>query len=200
VSPVHPTKQLLRDTAVALIDQHGPHGFTVEQLLEVSKISKGSLYHHFSDFSDVIEQAQVARFVRFVDNDILAIFGLLKSASSSEDMFDRFRTVIMLATHPERQVARSDRATIIGLARHSEKCAAMLAVEQQRLTDALSDVICEMQEREWVSREFDAAVIATFLQAYSFGKIVDDIAERPIDAEMWVSFLDAALRRIFYTN
>jgi AcrR family transcriptional regulator len=197
MASLHPTKQLLRDTAVALIDDHGPQGFTVEQLLEVSKISKGSLYHHFEDFSDVIEQAQVARFARFIDNDIQAISLLLRSAHSREEMFDRFIGIVAVASEPVRKVGRSDRATIIGLARHSEKFAALLAVEQQRLTDALTDVVRELQERGWLSRDLDPQVVATFLQAYSFGKIVDDIAETPVDSAQWTSFIDMMLRKTF---
>lgn len=193
----HPTKQLLRDTAVALIDEHGPQGFTVEQLLEVSKISKGSLYHHFEDFSDVIEQAQVARFARFIDNDILAISQVLSATNSREEMFDRFIGIVAVASDPDRKVGRSDRATIIGLARHSEKFAALLAVEQQRLTDALTDVVRELQERGWLSRDLEPQVVAIFLQAYSFGKIVDDIAVSPVSSDQWSSFIDMMLRKTF---
>jgi AcrR family transcriptional regulator len=197
MASLHPTKQLLRDTAVALIDEHGPQGFTVEQLLEVSKISKGSLYHHFEDFSDVIEQAQVARFARFIDNDIQAISYLLSSTHSREEMFDQFIGIVAVSSEPVRKVARSDRATIIGLARHSEKFAALLGVEQQRLTDALTDVVRELQERGWLSRDLEPQVVATFLQAYSFGKIVDDIAQSSVNADQWSSFIDMMLRKTF---
>lgn len=197
MASLHPTKQLLRDTAVALIDEHGPQGFTVEQLLEVSKISKGSLYHHFADFSDVIEQAQVARFARFIDNDIRSISYLLSSTHSREEMFDQFIGIVEVSSDPERKLARSDRATIIGLARHSEKFAALLAVEQQRLTDALTDVVRELQERGWLSRDLEPQVVAIFLQAYSFGKIVDDIAVSSVNSDQWSSFIDMMLRKTF---
>jgi AcrR family transcriptional regulator len=80
VTSLHPTKTKLIETAVSLIDEFGPIGFTVDALLERSSISKGSLYHHFVDFSDVIEQAQVIRFSRYIDEDIKALFEMLSSA------------------------------------------------------------------------------------------------------------------------
>ena len=80
VRATHPTKRHLIETATALIEEHGAQGFTVEQLLEMSHISKGSLYHHFHDFSDVIEQAQVARFSRYVDQDVVALVGIQAEA------------------------------------------------------------------------------------------------------------------------
>jgi AcrR family transcriptional regulator len=193
---MHPTKGLLLETAVNLIDEFGPQGFTVETLLEASKISKGSLYHHFHDFSDVIEQAQVARFSRYVDQDIALLVGLLKSATSREDLESKFSIIVQGAGMPGRDAARADRAAILGLARHSKKFAEGLAVEQQRVTDVLTDIAREMQERGWINKDLDAAVLATFVQAYSMGFVLNDITAKPISIEQWSSFISLLLGKI----
>lgn len=193
VRAIHPTKQLLLDTTVSLIDEFGPQGFTVDNLLDASGISKGSLYHHFEDFHDVIEQAQVLRFSRYVDEDIRILTGLLSSASSREDLGLRFTEVIMAGSSPERAAARADRASIVGLTRHSKKFADSLAVEQQRLTDALADVAREMQERAWIRRDLDVNALATFVQAYSFGLVLNDVTEKPISAAQWATFIGMIL-------
>ena len=193
---MHPTKGLLLDTAVALIDEFGPQGFTVETLLDNSKISKGSLYHHFHDFSDVIEQAQVARFSRYVDQDISLLVGLLKSATSREDLETKFSMIVQGAGLPGRDAARSDRAAILGMARHSKKFAEGLAVEQQRVTDVLTDIAREMQERGWINKDLDAAVVATFVQAYSMGFVLNDNTTNPISIERWSAFISLMLSKI----
>ena len=194
---MHPTKGLLQETAINLIDEFGPQGFTVETLLETSKISKGSLYHHYHDFSDVIEQAQVARFSRYVDEDIMLLVGLLKSATSREDLESKFAMIVQGAGLPGRDASRADRAAILGMARHSKKLADGLAVEQQRVTDVLADIAREMQERGWINRELDAAVVATFVQAYSMGFVLNDITASPISIERWSSFISFMLGKIF---
>lgn len=186
---IHPTKQLLLDTAVGLIDEFGPQGFTVDNLLDASGISKGSLYHHFEDFNDTIEQAQVLRFSRYVDEDIRILTGVLSQATSREDLGLRFGSVIRAGSSPERAAARADRATIVGLARHSKKFADALAVEQQRLTDALADVAREMQERAWIRRDLDVRVLATFVQAYSLGLVLNDVTEKPVTSDQWADFV-----------
>ena len=194
---MHPTKGLLQETAINLIDEFGPQGFTVETLLETSKISKGSLYHHFHDFSDVIEQAQVARFSRYVDQDIMLLVGLLKSATSREDLESKFAMIVQGAGLPGRDASRADRAAILGMARHSKKLADGLAVEQQRVTDVLTDIAREMQERGWINKDLDAAVVATFVQAYSMGFVLNDITASPISIERWSSFISFMLGKIF---
>jgi AcrR family transcriptional regulator len=194
---MHPTKVLLQETAISLIDEFGPQGFTVETLLETSKISKGSLYHHYHDFSDVIEQAQVARFSRYVDQDIMLLVGLLKSATSREDLESKFAMIVQGAGLPGRDASRADRAAILGMARHSKKLADGLAIEQQRVTDVLTDIAREMQERGWINKDLDAAVVATFVQAYSMGFVLNDITASPISIERWSSFISFMLGKIF---
>lgn len=193
---MHPTKGLLLETAVSLIDEFGPQGFTVETLLETSKISKGSLYHHFHDFSDVIEQAQVARFSRYVDQDVAVLVGLLKSATSREDLETKFSIIVQGAGMPGRDAARSDRAAILGMARHSKKFAEGLAVEQQRVTDVLTDIAREMQERGWINKELDAEVLAVFVQAYSMGFVLNDNTAKPVSIERWSAFISMMLSKV----
>ncbi len=181
----HPTKVHLTEAAATLIDEHGSQGFTVEQLLETSNISKGSLYHHFEDFHDVIMQAQVLRFARYVEEDIEALTRVLLAATSREDMFDRL-DFISRATHdPARSVRRADRIEILAGARHSEKMKNALAPTQARLTGAIADLVREMKAKEFVSEDLDPGSVAVFIQAYSLGLIVNDVSSESIDMDKW---------------
>lgn len=178
---------------MSLIDEFGPQGFTVDILLEKSAISKGSLYHHFVDFSDVIEQAQVIRFSRYVDEDIRVLFSTLAVATSPEDLRTRFESMVLASSAPERAHARSDRSTIVGLARHSQKFANALSIEQQRLTDALADIAREAQEKGFIRQDVDVHVLATFLQAYTLGFVLNDVTVEPISSQDWAAFVGATL-------
>lgn len=197
VPSTHPTKSLLIETAVALIDEHGAHGFTVDGLLEKSKISKGSLYHHFSDFGDVIEQAQIIRFARAVDEDATQLISVLKSATSVDDLMARIELIVRATTQPERSRTRLDRAAIIGTAGHSEKFAEALSIEQQRLTTAFADMIHELQNRGWIRIDVEPQVVATFLQAYSLGYVLNDISAEPVAAEAWIQMIVQMVRASF---
>ena len=190
----HPTKVHLTEAAATLIDELGSQGFTVEQLLEKSNISKGSLYHHFEDFHDVIMQAQVLRFARYVEEDIAALTNVLLASTSREDMFGRL-DLISRATHDSaRSVRRADRIEILAGARHSEKMKNALGPTQSRLTGAIADLAREMQAKEFVDEGLDPAAVAVFIQAYSLGLIVNDVSNEPIDLEEWHAMISRMTR------
>ena len=190
----HPTKVHLTEAAATLIDEFGSQGFTVEQLLEKSNISKGSLYHHFEDFHDVIMQAQVLRFARYVEDDITALTNVLLAASSREDMFGRL-DLISRATHdPARSGRRADRIEILAGARHSEKMKNALGPTQARLTGAIADLVREMKAKEFISENLDPGSVAVFIQAYSLGLIVNDVSDQSIDLEEWHAMISRMTR------
>lgn len=190
----HPTKVHLTEAAAVLIDEHGSQGFTVEQLLEKSNISKGSLYHHFEDFHDVIMQAQVLRFARSVEEDITALSNVLLAATSREDMFGRL-DLISRATHDSaRSVRRMDRIEILAGARHSEKMKNALGPTQTRLTGAIADLVREMKAKEFISDNLDPGSVAVFIQAYSLGLVVNDVSNEPIDLEEWHAMISRMTR------
>ena len=189
-----PTKVHLIDSAAMLIDEHGSRGFTVEQLLETSNISKGSLYHHFEDFHDVIMQAQVSRFARYVEEDIAALANVLLASKSREDLFGRLDQISRVTHDPARSVRRADRIEILAGARHSEKLKNALGPTQARLTGAIADIVRELKAKEFVNENLDPGAVAVFIQAYSLGLIVNDVSNEPIDLEEWHAMISRMTR------
>jgi AcrR family transcriptional regulator len=181
---------------VSLIDEFGPQGFTVDQLLDNSKISKGSLYHHFEDFHDVIIAAQVERFAQYVEEDIAGVTQVLLAATSREDLLSRLDTVSLIAHSEERAKRRGDRMEILTSARHSEKMKLALGPVQARLTASFADLIREMQSRQWVTTEISPEAVAVFIQAYSLGLVVNDASSDHVDMAKWHHLISRMLRTL----
>ena len=193
---MHPTKKLLLDTAVELIDEFGPQGFTVDALLERSSISKGSLYHHFHDFGDVVDQAQLKRFSRYGDQDIEFMTGILSDCSSRDELLRRFDTLVESTHSPDRVKIRADRAVIVGSSFGSDAFRKNLGKEEQRLTDATADLVREMQERGIIRKEHSPATIAMYIQAVFIGRILNDVAEEPVEDADWGRVVRVALESL----
>ena len=90
---IHPTKQTLIDTVLALLEKKSIEEINSEEVLEISNISKGSLYHHFEDFSELLEFAMVARFAKWVDYSITTMNQILNAATSRDEMVGGLKQV-----------------------------------------------------------------------------------------------------------
>lgn len=192
---VHPTRQALLDTTVRLLDEKPIELLTCDEVLEVSGISRGSLYHHFEDYPDLIEHALVARLARDVDESIVALLAACDLATSREDFRDRLGAVTRITQQPNRAQRRMDRLITFVNTVNSPRFRSMVAVEQQRLTDALAEVVATGQQNGWVRPDIDPAAAAVLLQAYTLGRVVDDLAVHQVDPEAWTALVTLVINR-----
>ena len=186
----HPTRERLIATMADLLDKKAPEQINVDEVLNVSGISKGSLYHHFEDFSDLLEVAYLRRFAAYVDLSSDAIAEIIATSTSRDEFLNGLREITRRTQAPDLASLRLERLRAIGLAGGNERFRTRLAVEQQRLTDALADLVREAQVKGWCRPDFNPHVIAVFIQAYTLGRVLDEIAESPVDNDQWVAFID----------
>jgi hypothetical protein len=60
-----------------------------------------------------------------------------------------------------------------------------LGQEQSRLTNGLTDLVIYFQGKGWARQDLDARAIAVLVQAYTLGKVVDDIVDEPMSETAW---------------
>ena len=200
MSRIHPTKQILLDTTVALLDELGMEKVTSDLVLERSGISKGSLYHHFPDFGHLVDEAHVIRFSRSVDLSIEVMTVMMRDARTVDEIRQRAKELTRLSGSPDRAAARADRAWLLGMASQRPHLASLLGAEQARLTGAIADIIREIQERGWFRKDVDPVVGAIFIQAYPLGLGLNDISPDKIEMDHWVTFIDGLVESAFFAS
>lgn len=195
---IHPTKEKLIETMISLMDEHALASILVDDVLRESNISKGSLYHHFENFDDLVEAALIARFAAGVDSSIYLVSEAVNGAKSSEELLEKIVLVTSATQGRTRSKFRLERARVIGLSVNSPKLLESLEREQHRLTTAMADIVREGQEKGWVSKAFDAKTIAVFIQAYTLGRVIDDVAgkEQQIDSNDWNNVVNTAIKAL----
>lgn len=198
--PTHPTKIALLEAGRDLAEEHGLYGYTVEMLLDSSGISKGSLYHHFSDFMDFVESVQVEIFAESVRVDIENAKAAFDRATSKEDFRRFILAVVGSAFLPDRPDLRLLRASMVGATRGREDYRARLGAEQLRLRELLADVIVQAQTRGWVRPEVDPDTGAVFMLAYSFGLVIDEVTGKPVDPQGWQDLVMAFMDRVMLVH
>ena len=195
---IHPTKEKLIATMVELMDEHALSSIQVDDVLRESNISKGSLYHHFENFEELTEAALIARFASSVDMSIVLVGDAVHGARTAEEFVEKIIQVTTVTQGRDRAKFRMERARVIGLSVNSPHLLASLQKEQDRLTAAMTDVVREAQEKGWVSRTFDAKTIAVFMQAYTIGRVIDDVAsnDEHIESDDWNNVVNAAVKSL----
>ena len=194
---MHPTRERLLLTTVELMDTENPEKVGVEMVLEKSGISKGSLYHHFEDFPSLLEAALVYRFHRVVDSSIALIANTVATATTREEFFADMEKVTAITHSREMTAIRFERARALGHAGTSERFREALGVEQQRLTLAFADLVREAQSQGWVTRDIDPMATAVFIQAYTIGKLIDEVTAEPVDEQEWLKLIHRMVERTF---
>jgi len=194
---MHPTKALLIATTVTLLDTKLPNEIAVDEILEASGISKGSLYHHFEDLGELLEIAQVERYAAWVDRSVDALVQMISTVKTREDLVHGLKVITRFTQDPKYSHTRFQRARAIASAEHNPRFKKRLAEEQMRLTEALIDLINEARNKGLYASDFDAHAGAVLVQAYTLGMIVDDFVEKQMDPEAWYSLIDKVVDRVF---
>jgi len=181
----HPTRRNLLTATIQLFEEFSAEDLTIEEVLQASGVSKGSLYHHFKDLGELLDEAMLTKFSMGVDEHIALIETVLQTASSQKEVLEGFRTVTRISQRSSLRGQRSFRMNLLLRADREPALAKKLALEQQRLTDALEAQIKRMQLLGWLRSDFNARAGAILIQAYSIGRRVDQIVEDTVSEENW---------------
>ena len=191
--PTHPTAVKLINTVSAMLDSANPNEIYVDDVLRLSGVSRGSLYHHFGDYPSLVHATLIQRFAGNVDRDSAAMRAMAETSTSKSDYWMRIRALSAETQIRGRASARAERARVINLALTDAKFGRALAVEQDRLTNTMADAIGVAQDNGWVESTLSPRAIAVFLQAYSLGRAVDDVASTRLPNEEWVSLIETVI-------
>ena len=186
---IHPTKARLIETAAGILETQFPEAIQVDEILDKSGISKGSLYHHFEDLGELLEAAQVARYAAWVDRSISMIVPVLSNAKNRDDIVKGLRILTTYTQSSEYKSTRFARARTLANSENSDRFQKALGLEQERLTTALEDLVSEAKNKGLFKQDIDARIVAVFIQSYTLGKIVDDVVPSPMTQEKWDEFI-----------
>jgi AcrR family transcriptional regulator len=189
------TRQRLLTTAVDMLDDMQEKDVSAAEILRRTGIARGSLYHFWDSIGELIEEAYLVRYSRFVEKSGGVIKQLLAECNTKEEFFNELSKVTELTQDPARKANRYERARILGMAEKNDKFRKALGKVQQELTDLFTEQFTEVQNRGWFNKDFDARAAAVLIQAYTLGKIVDDVVDNPMNAISWNNLIGLIVGR-----
>ena len=195
---LHPTKRALLETVIQLMETKNPEEILSDEVLQISGISKGSMYYHYKDWFEIIEDAICERFGRYVDRSVELCEYAITTAKNRDELVAILKNVTRETQKPEQIRVRFGRVRAIAIATQSERMSKKLGEVQERLTQALEDLFREAKERGWADPSIDPRAVAVLVQAYTFGHVVDDFTPNHMDIEAWYRTIDGVVEKVFF--
>lgn len=194
----HPTKEELIRTVVTMLDEQTLDEITSEKVLEVSGVSRGSLYHHFEDFAELQEFAQVRRFSSYVTHSIAVLTEVFSEVDSRETLIARCAVAARDLQDPQLSQVRMERMTAISKVMNNSRMAKALGNEQERLTETIADLYQGMQIRGYGNPRLEPRTAAVLFQAYALGRTIDDFTPLHMDPENWLYAVTGIIENVFF--
>jgi AcrR family transcriptional regulator len=196
---MHPTKAILVETVVEMLETIKPADIQADKVLEISGISKGSLYHHFEDLGELVETAQVARYSKWITVSVDTMTNILPKAKNISELRVALAAVTKATQRHDLSKYRLERARTLANAEGNPRFQKALAEETDRLTSLLEDLCREVIEKGWFRKDLNPRALAVFIQSYTLGKLVDDFSPNRVPEDVWNALIDGIVIN-YFTN
>lgn len=177
-----------------------PSEILADEVLETSGVSKGSMYHHFEDLQELVETAQIYRYSKWIDASIDFLTNYVAKARTQDELRKALRTLTEQTQSDDRKDARAERAQALAACLHNPRMAKQMGAETQRLTDAIADVTEEVKNKGLFRSDVNAKALATFIQGYTLGKIVNDHNPTGVNENEWNDFIMNIVDKTFMSD
>jgi len=157
------------------LDRVGPAKFDVDSVLRKSKISKGSLYHHFGSKNGLLVAVETHQFTKFLSDQNILLRGLVETCQSAGDFLTLITAVIKTSGLPESRDLRKKRIRAIVVAQHDRELAEFVKTEQIKDSNYLAETFQIAKDRGWLKPDVDVLATAYWIQGIFIGHIMLDI-------------------------
>ncbi len=171
------TMAKLVEVASAELDRVGLAKFDLDSVLRKSKVSKGSLYHHFGSKNGLLIAVETAQWVKYLEsqNELLRL--LVDKCRSATELFELMTRVIEISGRKENRELRKKRLRAIVFAQHNKEFATLMKSSQIDSARYLSETFQIAQNRGWVKPNLNLDAIAYWFTGIFIGHIMLDITE-----------------------
>ena len=169
-----------------MIGEVGLEQVDVAEILRRAEVTTGALYHHFHDVPHLLDEAMARRYPAGALESLAMIRHGLETATTLAEYQAFLGTVTEVSQSPENRDRRMERAHYLALAsRRGTPLHEVIAQQQADITAEFTEVMADIQERGWLRRDLTPKAVAVFVQAYTLGRIIDDITDDPVDPAEW---------------
>lgn len=184
-TPKVSTRQRLIDLALIELDTNGLSGFDLDDLLAKSKISKGSLYHHFGSKNGLIIAAEIHLLLESYDQGNQLFRLLTENARNIDEFASHLELMVRTATNTESDESRQRRVRALSLAQHNPTLAEKIRKSQIEGSNYLANTMQIAVDKGWLRPDINVRAFSYWQQAVFFGHKLLDISGEDDLKEPW---------------
>ena len=188
------TRQRLIDLALIELDKNGLSGFDLDDLLAKSKISKGSLYHHFGSKNGLITAAEVHLLLATYEQGNRLLRLLVENSKNADEFASHMELMVRTATNDESQESRRRRLRAIALAQNNPTLAEKIRINQIEGSNYLAETMQIAVDKGWLRPDINVRAFSYWQQGMFFGHKLLDISGEDDLKEPWNEIAIIALR------
>ena len=182
----NPSRRALLDATVAMLDERGVDGFTIDEALVASGTSSSSLYHHFGSRQGLLVAAQEESYRRAArGEDRRNLDGGLRATTTKEFLDYVASQLKRIVTDPATRSVRRSRLAAAALSLKSPELAAQTAAVQEKMFDAIADMFDDAQARGLINPRLDTRAYAAWFHGMTLGRTITEAGS--IDSEAWLA-------------
>jgi AcrR family transcriptional regulator len=184
----------LLEVTISELDRVGLAEIDIELLLSKSKISKGSLYHHFGSKNGLLAAAEAQQFMKYLKREGETFRKLIEDCKSKQKFIDLVAAVMKITRLEANVDFRKKRVRAIAMSFNDENLAQVLKNAQIEVTQYLAGSFQIAKDRGWVKPDTDLMALSYWIQGVFIGHIMLDITEQTEHEDAWGQVAFEALR------
>ena len=176
------------------LDRVGLAGVDLDSLLKKSKISKGSLYHHFGSKNGLLAAAAAQQFVTYLQSEGAAFRTLIENCASKKEFLKLIAGVMKITSLKRNREFRQKRVRAIAMSFNEKNLSKVIKAEQLVVTQYLAETFAIAQKRGWIKPDTDLVALSYFFQGVFIGHILLDVTNQVEYDERWSEIAFKALQ------
>ena len=188
------TIEKLLEVTISELDCVGLAEIDLDSLLRKSKISKGSLYHHFGSKNGLLAAAEAQQFMKYLKREGENFRRLIEGCATKQKFVDLVAAVMKITRLEENLGFRKKRIRAIAMSFNDENLAQVLKNAQIEVTEYLAGSFQIAKDRGWVKPNTDLMALSYWIQGVFIGHIMLDITERTEHEDAWSQIAFQALQ------
>ena len=188
------TIEKLLEVTISELDRVGLAEIDIDSLLRKSKISKGSLYHHFGSKNGLLAAAEAQQFMKHLKREGERFRRLIEGCATKQKFIELVAAVMKITRLEENLGFRKKRVRAIAMSFNDDNLAQVLKTAQIEVTEHLAGSFQIAKDRGWVKPGTDLMALSYWLQGVFIGHIMLDIAEQTEHEDAWIQVAIQALQ------